>query len=54
MGAGSSVVVELQCAFLPSILGYTKMMPFLRKIKSDLQSYHIKHVQHRVVSLYGL
>jgi hypothetical protein len=33
MGAGSSVVVELKWAFLSFILGYTKMMPFLRKRK---------------------
>jgi hypothetical protein len=33
MGAGSTVVVELKCDFLSFILGYTKMMPFLRKTK---------------------
>jgi hypothetical protein len=38
------MVVELKCAFLSSILGYTKMVPFLRKIKGDLQTHHIKHV----------
>jgi hypothetical protein len=46
-GAGSSVVVELKCAFLSSTLGYTK-------IKSDLQPHYITHVQHRFVSFYGL
>jgi hypothetical protein len=32
-GAGSSVVVELKCAFLSFILGYTKMIPFSKKNK---------------------
>jgi hypothetical protein len=51
-GAGIPVVVELKCVFLSFILGYTKIMHFLRKIKSDLQPHHIKHAQHR--SLFSL
>jgi hypothetical protein len=30
-GTGSSVVVELKCAILASILGYTKMMSFSKE-----------------------
>jgi hypothetical protein len=30
-GAGSSMVVELKCALLSCILGYTKMMSFSKE-----------------------
>ena len=52
-GARNLVVVELKMCFALSYSGTYQDDVFSKK-KSDLQPHHIKHIQHRSVSLYGL